>query len=116
MNTPFPEIVSQLPEADLPFPGVTAFLAQAGNQQFVFMSFAQCVTVPEHAHEAQWGVVLDGESELTIGETKHLLKKGDSYFIPKGVKHSAVIKPGYKDLTLFDQTDRYKVKKAAKSE
>ena len=72
------------------------------------MSFAQDVEVPEHAHEAQWGVVFDGQIELTIGGEPRVLKKGDTYFIPKDVPHSAKIKKGYKDLTLFDQKDRYR--------
>lgn len=110
MDTVFPNIITQLPEADIPIPGVKAFLAQAGNQQFVFMSFNENVQVPEHAHEAQWGIVLDGEIELTIDGDKHFLKKGDSYFIPRNVRHSASIKQGYKDITFFDQKDRYPVK------
>jgi quercetin dioxygenase-like cupin family protein len=74
------------------------------------MSFENDVEVPQHCHEAQWGVVLDGESELTIDGKKHSLTKGDTYFIAKGVKHSARIRKGYKDLTLFNQKDRYKAK------
>jgi len=41
------------------------------------------------------------------GESK-ILKKGDTYSIDKNVVHSAKIKKGYKDLTLFDQVDRFK--------
>ncbi len=108
MKAPFPEIVTRLPQADIPIAGLTAFLAQAGDQQFVFMSFEQDVEVGEHAHEAQWGVVLDGEMELTVEGRARTLKKGDAYFIPKDAKHSARIRKGYSDLTLFNQRDRYK--------
>jgi len=55
-------------------------------------------------------VVLDGEIALTVDGKKRTLRKGDTYYIPRGVKHSARAKRGYKDLTLFDQKDRYKVK------
>jgi quercetin dioxygenase-like cupin family protein len=106
----FPEIITKLPEADIPIEGVHSHLFQGQNQQFVFMSFEKDVEVPEHWHEGQWGVVLDGEGELTVDGKKHTFRKGDTYYIPKGVKHSARIKKGYKDLTLFDQKDRYKVK------
>ena len=106
----FPEIITKLPEADIPFEGVHSHLFQGQNQQFVFMSFEKDAEVPEHAHEGQWGVVLDGEIELIIDGKKNIFKKGDTYYIPKGVKHSARIRRGYKDLTLFDQKDRYKVK------
>jgi quercetin dioxygenase-like cupin family protein len=106
----FPEIITKLPEADIPIEGVNSHLFQGQNQQFVFMSFEKDAEVPEHSHEGQWAVILDGEIELTIDGKKYTFKKGDTYYIPKGVKHSARIKKGYKDLTLFDQKDRYKVK------
>ena len=110
MPKKFPDIISQLPEADIPIAGVESHLAQCGNQQFVFMNFENDVEVPEHSHEAQWGVVLDGEIELIIEGKKNIFRKGDTYFIPKDIKHSAKIKKGYSDLTLFNQKDRYKKK------
>ncbi len=106
----FPNIITNLPEADIPIKGVHAYLLQSENQQILFMSFENDVEITEHSHEAQWGVVLDKEIELLIGDKKYIFKKGDTYFIPKCVKHSAKIKQGYKDITLFDQKDRYKVK------
>jgi quercetin dioxygenase-like cupin family protein len=107
----FPEIITKLPEAEISLPGVQAFLAQAGNQQFYFMIADADVESPVHKHEAQWGVVLDGELELTIDEKKKVLKKGDTYLIPENVAHHALIKKGYKGLMLIDKKDRYKVKK-----
>jgi len=106
----FPEIVTKLPQAEIPFEGIRSHLFQGQNQQFVFMSFEKDAEVPEHSHEGQWGVVLDGEIELTIDGKQHTFTRGDTYFIPKGVKHGARIKRGYRDLTLFDQKDRYKAK------
>lgn len=104
----FPEIITGLPPAELPIAGVSSHLFQGERQQFIFMSFDQDVTVPEHSHEAQWGVVLDGQIELTIGGERRVLTKGDTYYIPKDVPHSARIEKGYKDLTLFNQKDRYR--------
>ena len=106
----FPEIITNLPEADIPIEGLHSYPFQGENQQFVFMSFENDVEVPEHSHEAQWGVILDGEIELTIGGRKCTFTKGDTYFIPKDAKHRARIRKGYKDLTLFNQKDRYKAK------
>ena len=106
----FPQLITNLPKADIPLEGVTSHLFQSKDQQFIFMSFDRDVQVPEHSHEGQWGVVLDGEIELTVDGKKSIYKRGDTYFIPKGVKHGARIKKGYKDLTLFDQKDRYKTK------
>lgn len=100
-------LLSRFPQADIPIEGVHSRLIQAGEQQFIFMEFENDVEVPEHSHNAQWGVVLAGEMEITISGKVHHLKKGDSYFIEKDEIHSAKIKAGYKDLTLFDQKDRY---------
>ncbi|MCP2520374.1 cupin domain-containing protein [Candidatus Aminicenantes bacterium AC-335-B20] len=106
----FPEIIKKLPKVNIGIDGVNAYLFQGENQQIIFMSFKKDVEIPEHSHEAQWGVILDGEMELIIENKKYIFRKGDTYFIPKGVKHSAKIKKGYKDITLFNQKDRYKVK------
>lgn len=106
----FPNIITSLPHADIPIEGLTSYLLQCIKHQVIFMSFENDIEVPDHAHEAQWGVVLDGEIELTISGKKQKYKKGDTYFIPKDVPHSAIIKAGYKDVTLFNQKDRYKPK------
>ena len=97
----FPIIIDQHPEAEIPVEGVNSRLIQSGDQQFIFMEFEKDVIIPEHSHNAQWGVVFEGEIELTIDGQKNTFRKGDSYFIPKGILHSAIIKKGYKDLTLL---------------
>ncbi len=104
----FPELITDLPQADIPIQGLQSYLLQGINHQVVFMIFESNVTVTEHTHEAQWGIVLGGEIELTINGIKKIYQKGDSYFIPKDIPHSANIKAGYKDLTIFNQKDRYK--------
>jgi len=43
---------------------------------------------PVHDHvEEQFGYILKGSIEVTIGEEKAILNAGDSYFIPGGVPH-----------------------------
>jgi quercetin dioxygenase-like cupin family protein len=111
-DSQFPNIITDLPQAEIPIEGLKAYLVQGSGQQVVFMSFENHVEVPEHAHEAQWGVVLAGEIELTINDKKQIFKTGETYFIPKDVYHSAKISAGYKDITLFNQRDRYKAKTA----
>jgi len=106
----FPQIITKLPEADIPIEGVSSHLFQGFSQQFVFMSFKKDAAAPAHKHQGQWAVVLDGEIELTIDGKTFNFRRGDTYFIPRGVTHSAKARKGYKDLTLFDQKDRYKEK------
>lgn len=103
----FPDMVTSLVRADIPIEGLSAYLLQAEKHQVVIMAFDNDVHVPEHSHEAQWGVVLDGRMDLTIEGQTQILKRGDSYYVPKGAKHSSVIFRGYKDITLFNQKDRY---------
>ena len=110
MSEIFPEPIRNLPKADIPFEGITAYLSQAENHQILFMKFDKDVEVPEHSHEAQWGVVLAGKIDLTIDGIKNTYSKGDSVYIPKGVKHSAKAYAGYADVSFFNQKERYKRK------
>ena len=107
----FPEPIRNLPEADIPLQGIKAFLAQGQNHQIIFMEFSEDIDLAEHNHESQWGIVLEGEIELVINGIKNRFKKGDRYFIPKGVMHSGKIFAGYADITFFNQKDRYGMKK-----
>jgi len=97
----FPPPMRSLPVADIPIPGATAYLSQAETHQILFMEFKQDVMVPEHSHGAQWATVLEGQIELVIDGVPHVFRKGDRYFIPEGVKHSASIHAGYADLNWF---------------
>lgn len=110
MQSIFPEPIRSLPEADLPFSHYQAWLLQGQDQQIVFMQFDEDIDVPEHAHESQWGVVLEGKLDIAIGGVQHTFTKGDQYFIEKGERHSSKIYAGYADLTFFNQKDRYKAK------
>ena len=106
----FPKPILDLPEADIPIKGVKAYLSQAENHQIIFMEFSEDVDLPEHEHESQWGIVLEGKIDLIVDGLQHTYSKGDRYFIPKGVKHSGKIFAGYADMTYFNQKDRYKTR------
>jgi mannose-6-phosphate isomerase-like protein (cupin superfamily) len=110
MSPIFPEPVQKLPEADIPLPGVKAYLSQRDSHQIIFMEFAEDLELSEHAHAGQWGVVLAGRIDLVIGGNELSFTKGDHYYIPAGVAHSGKIHAGYADMTFFDQKDRYGVK------
>lgn len=110
MSQIFPEPILNLPKADIPIDGLIAYLIQGINHQILFMEFRKNVEISEHSHEAQWGVILKGKIDLNINGLTKTFKKGDSYFIPNDIKHSAKIYAGYADITYFDQKDRYKIK------
>jgi quercetin dioxygenase-like cupin family protein len=110
MKQEFPEPILNLPEADIPINGIKAHLSQGSNHQIVFMKFSEDVDLPEHSHESQWGIVLEGKIDLIIGGVESTFVKGDRYYIPKGVNHSGKIYAGYADMTYFDEIDRYRIK------
>ena len=48
--------------------------------------------VPMHSHpQEQIGTVLFGVMEMNIGDEKRRLNPGDTYIIPGGVEHNAVV-------------------------
>ena len=107
----FPEPILKLPKADIPIDGLVAYIVQGVDHQILFMEFGEDVEIPEHSHESQWGIILKGKIDLTINGVLHTFQRGDTYSIPKDVKHSAKIFAGYSDITFFDQKDRYQIKK-----
>jgi quercetin dioxygenase-like cupin family protein len=72
------------------------------------MEFSEDVSVPEHAHAAQVGIVLEGRIDLTLEGVERTYGKGDRYYIPAGSKHGARIHAGYADITYFDEPGRYR--------
>ncbi len=108
----FPEIITRLPEAVLPFPPtmVKASVLQSTQGQLVFFQFLQDVEVPAHSHKGQWGTVVEGQIELTIGGETRVYPPGSSYYIPAGVVHSAKIAAGAKIIDFFEEPDRYRLK------
>ncbi len=103
MSHIFPEVIRNLPEADIPLEGVKAYISQADDHQVVFMEFQKDLDVPEHSHCAQWGMVVSGKIELSIGGTRRIYTKGERYFIPEGVPHSAGVEAGLCGCNLFQR-------------
>jgi mannose-6-phosphate isomerase-like protein (cupin superfamily) len=106
----FPARIKELPLADIPFEGCTAYLMQGENEQILFMKFEKDVDLPEHAHKPQWGIVLSGKIELEIAGIRRTYGSGETYYIAEGIKHKGRIFAGYADITFFGQKDRYKIR------
>ncbi len=112
-ETGFPEMVRQLPEADVPFPGVRVWISRGEDHQVVFVDIDSAGEVPPHSHGEQWEVVIEGEVELTVdGETKRF-GPGESFHIPAGSVHSAKFLSHYRSVGMFAERDRYKAKTKA---
>jgi quercetin dioxygenase-like cupin family protein len=110
MLSSFHKIIQSLPQADVPIKGATVYLSQGADHQVAFMEFTEDVDVPEHTHADQWETVIAGRVDLTINGVKNTFNKGENFYIPEGVKHSARIYAGFASIAFFNQKDRYKLK------
>ena len=106
----FPEFIRRLPAIDIPFAGISGQLLQGDKQQVVFLEATQDTPVPEHSHRAQWELVIAGQVDLTIDGETRTYRPGESFFIPEGVPHSALVHAGFRSVIFFDQADRYQAK------
>jgi quercetin dioxygenase-like cupin family protein len=105
----FPEVITVLPEADVQVKGVRAWILQGEKQQLVFFAMESSAQVPEHSHDySQWGIMIDGEMELTIEGKVRICKKGDEYLIPAQAKHRARFLRESRVIDFFSERNRYK--------
>jgi quercetin dioxygenase-like cupin family protein len=109
---PYPDFIDAFPSIDVPFPDdvVRTSVVRADNGLVVFFTFLKDMNLPLHAHGAQWGTVLEGEIELTIGEDTRTYRPGDTYTIPAGVEHGGTIKAGTRAIDVFEEADRYPIR------
>ncbi len=107
-DEPFPEFLRALPMVDSPLASLRGWMLGTDRALAMFYEIPDGVEVPEHAHGAQWGVVLEGSVEFTIGGETRTYRRGDTYFVPDSVPHRAVIHPGFVGIDVFADADRYR--------
>lgn len=108
----FPDFIRSLPMVDSPLASLRGWMLQTDQALAMFYEIPDGVDLPEHAHGAQWGVVLEGAIDFTIGAETRTYGPGDRFFVPEGVPHSAVIHPGYVGIDVFADADRYSARDA----
>jgi len=107
----FPNVITDLPEADVPFKGVKAWILQGEKHQLVFFEFESSAQVPEHSHDyPQWGMVIEGKMELTIDGKTRICEKGDEYVIPAQAKHYVRFLSKVRVMDFFSEKTRYRAK------
>jgi quercetin dioxygenase-like cupin family protein len=111
MSKIFPKPIQELPQVAFPFPTVKGYLSQATNHQIVFMEFTDDTDIPEHSHQSQWELVLNGKVDLHTNGQTITYKKGDTFFIKATQKHAAHVYKGYAAIAFFHEKSRYKTKK-----
>lgn len=110
MKKVFPHFITNLPEADISFKGVKGWLLQGDDHQIAFLEIEPVGEVAPHSHGEQWGIVVEGEMDLTIGGITKTYRKGDYYHIPALVKHSAVFRKKTMAVDIFADKHRYQAK------
>ena len=108
----FPDFFKAFPRIAVPFAEdvVQTAAVKSDAGLVAFFTFLKDMELPMHAHGAQWGAVIEGEIEFTIGGETKIYRPGDSYLIPEGVIHGAMIKAGTRVIDVFQEADRYVIR------
>jgi quercetin dioxygenase-like cupin family protein len=85
------------------FPGVTIYTCSAEKMMLSYVELAPFAEVKEHSHpHEQVGMLLEGSALFFIGDEQKMLRKGDRWLIPGGVKHRVIAQAeGAKALDIF---------------
>jgi quercetin dioxygenase-like cupin family protein len=107
---PYALWIQNLPQVDTPFDGMDGRMISGPDGQAVFFRAEERVEVPAHAHGAQWGVVVTGLLHLTIDGERGTYEPGETYDIPDGAEHSAILEAGTCVIDVFQDPNRYSPK------
>ncbi len=112
----YTKVITDLPEADIPFEGMKGWILQGQNHQLAFMQTEPKAGTIEHSHEyAEWGMIIEGEMEMTIEGKTRTLSKGDEFLIPARAKHKLVSLAKSRGIILFSERTRYQTKPVSHS-
>lgn len=101
---PFGEPVTSLPRSHLGAAAV--YVHDNGTGQILFIEAPKSgpdVVVPTHTHGDEWGVVVEGEIEMTIAGKVEVHAAGSTHQIPAGVPHSFRFRPGTCSIHCFPE-------------
>lgn len=107
MQYSLPDKIKANPTIDVPVEGIRGWKVGGVQGLVVFFEIQPGTVLPDHSHCFQWGFVIDGSIELTIDGETRVYGKGQQYFIPEGVPHSACIPDGALAMDYFADPNRY---------
>jgi quercetin dioxygenase-like cupin family protein len=107
---PYADWIQALPQVDTPFEGLEGRMIVGPYGQAVFFRAEEPFEVPPHSHGAQWGIVVSGRLHMTIAGKAGTYEPGDTYDIPSGAEHSAILEAGTCVIDVFQDPDRYSPK------
>jgi quercetin dioxygenase-like cupin family protein len=99
---PFPESIRRLPKTTLA--GADVYIHDGHGTQVLFLevpSDRPSVTVPTHTHDVEWGVVVEGEIDMTLGDRLERHRAGSTHLIPSQLPHSFTFHPGTSSIHYF---------------
>ena len=100
----FPECIkSSLPEARSTISDdLQGYVLNGEKCQVVFWEVKHAFQVEEHTHaHAEWGIVVQGSCDLTVGgETVHYAA-GQEFYVPGGIPHVSVMSDHYRAIDFF---------------
>ncbi len=102
MKSVFADIIKKVPIRDYGIDGLEVHVDHTSTGTVYFVSADKEVAFPEHSHAAQWTVVVSGECRFTAGDRSITYRKGDTYFIPAGLKHQITLCAGYAEVDYVD--------------
>lgn len=105
----YPQFMTGFPALETPFANefvsTNAIRSDAGL--VVFFTVHKDLEVPEHSHGPQWGALFEGQIRLTVDGVTRDCQPGDTWDIPAGALHSAVLYAGSRLMDVFAEPDRY---------
>lgn len=99
---PFPEGIRRLPKTELA--GADVYVHDDGTSQILFIEVPRdrpAAVVPNHTHDVEWGFVVEGEIEMTLGGRVERHAAGSTHLIPKDLPHSFRFAPGTSSVHYF---------------
>jgi mannose-6-phosphate isomerase-like protein (cupin superfamily) len=96
----FPKFMKQsanmIAKSEQATPGVEGYVFDgADGSQMAFWTCTESAASAEHVHEYdEYMIVVQGSYTLIIGAERILIRAGEEYFIPRGVRHSGEVVAG----------------------
>ena len=90
----FADIIKKVPSRDYGIDGLEVHVDHTSTGTVYFVSAAKEVAFPEHAHAAQWTIVVSGSCTFTAN--------GESKIYSAGLRHQITLHAGYSEVDYVD--------------
>ena len=98
----FPDIVKKVPVRNYGIDGLEVHVDHTTTGTVYFVTAQKEVVFPEHAHAAQWTIVVTGSCTFTANGESKIYSAGETYFIPAGLRHQITLHAGYSEVDYVD--------------